>query len=348
VALELWDAEAWHELAARQVRFARDTGALTQLRFALGSFAGSHILAGELTTAELMIDEERLIAAAIRHPAIPDSEMMLAAWRGEEARASELIRATVQEAASRGLDRFVALASYASSVLYNGLGRHDAACDAARLAFERNQMGRDPFVLPELADAASKTGDVELVRAALERLSEITSATSSEWAMGIEARVRAMLSGGEAAECLYRESISRLGRTRLRVELARSHLIYGEWLRAERRRADAREQLRVAHNTFASMGADAFAERARRELLATGQTADRRPLPARNELTAQESQIARLARDGLSNQEIGTRLFISTPTVKYHLRKVYTKLDVRSRNELDRELPGDSATVQSP
>jgi ATP/maltotriose-dependent transcriptional regulator MalT len=239
------------------------------------------------------------------------------------------------------LGRLFDFATYASSVLYNGLGRHDAARDAARQAFERDQVGYGPFVVPELAEAASRTGDVELVRSALEWLSERTRVTPTEWALGIEARVRALLSEGEPADSLYRESIARLGLTRIRAELARSHLLYGEWLRRERRRVDARAELRTAHEMFAAMGAEAFGERARRELLATGETVRKRTVETRNELTPQEMQIARLARDGLSNPEIGTRLFISPRTVKYHLRKVFTKLDISSRNQLDRVLPSE-------
>jgi DNA-binding CsgD family transcriptional regulator len=343
VALELWDAESWHPLAARQAQFARDTGALGHLQFALNWLARSHLLAGELTTAAAMIDEDRLIGEVTGNRPLGNAEMMLAAWRGWETEASELIEATLQEAIARGWT----VNSYASSVLYNGLGRHDAARDAAWQAFERDPVGYGPFLVPELAEAASRTGDMALVRAALEWLSERTRVTPTEWALGIEARVRALLSEGEVAESLYHESIARLGRTRVRVELARGHLLYGEWLRRERRRVDAREQLRTAYEMFASMGIEAFAERASRELLATGETARKRTVETRDELTAQEAHIARLARDGLSNPEIGTRLFISARTVKYHLRKVFIKLDISSRNELDRVLPGDPTTVRT-
>ena len=268
---------------------------------------------------------------------------MLAAWRGRTAEASELIQATVREAAAGGLG--VNVAAYVSSVLDNGLGRHDAARDAAWRAFEHDQLGYGPYVVPELAEAAARTGDVATVRTVLAWLSERTRVTPSEWALGIEARVRALLSGGEAADRLYRESISRLGRTRVRVELARSHLLYGEWLRRERRRADARDQLRAAHDMLDAMGMEAFAERARRELLATGETARKRTVETAVELTAQEVQVARLARDGLSNPEIGARLFISPRTVKYHLAKVFTKLDISSRSQLYRVLPADPDTT---
>jgi ATP/maltotriose-dependent transcriptional regulator MalT len=230
-------------------------------------------------------------------------------------------------------------------VLYNGLGRHDAARDAARRAFERDPMGYGPFVVPELAEAASRTGDTALVRAALEWLSERTRVTPTEWALGIEARVRALLSEGGEAESLYRESIARLGRTRVRAELARAHLLYGEWLRRERRRGAAREQLRTAHDMLDAMGIGAFADRAWRELAATGEIACKRAVETRSELTAQEAQVARLARDGLSNPEIGARLFISARTVQYHLSKVFTKLAISSRGQLNRVLPADPDTV---
>jgi DNA-binding CsgD family transcriptional regulator len=273
-----------------------------------------------------------------RHPLVRS-----AAYRS--ASVQELIEATVQEATAGGVGRFVLLASYASSVLYNGLGRHDAARDAAWRAFQRDPVGFGPFVVPELAEAASRTGDVALVRAALDWLSERTRVTRAQWALGIEARVRALLSEGEAAESLYCESIDQLGRTRIRAELARSHLLYGEWLRRERRRADAREQLRTAHDMLDAMGIEAFAARARRELLATGETARKRTVETTGELTAQEAQVARLARDGLSNPEIGARLFISARTVQYHLGKVFTKLAISSRSQLDRVLPGDPDTI---
>ncbi|MEA2242960.1 MAG: hypothetical protein QOD24_2516, partial [Solirubrobacteraceae bacterium] len=338
IALELWDAEAWHALAARQVQFTRDTGALVQLQLALSLLGWTHLVAGGLTTAAQLFEEDRLIAEATGNPPIAYNDMILAAWRGDEAQASELIEATSQEGTAGGLG--IISAAYAGSVLYNGLGRHDIARDVAWRAFERDPLGRGPFLVPELAEAASRTGDQALVEAALEWLVERTRVTQTEWALGIEARIRALLSEGDAADSLYRESIDRLGRTRLRTELARAHLLYGEWLRREHRRVDAREQLRTAHEMLATMGIEAFAERARRELAATGETARKRSLETRDELTAQEAQIARLARDGLSNPEIGTRLFISRRTVEYHLHKVFAKLDISSRNQLHRALAG--------
>jgi DNA-binding CsgD family transcriptional regulator len=235
----------------------------------------------------------------------------------------------------------VDVAHYASAVLNNGLGRHTAARDAAWRVFTLDQLGAGPFVLPELAEAASRTGDPALVEAALQWLSERARVTPTDWALGIEARVRALRGEGDAAERCYLESIARLGRTRARAQLARGHLLYGEWLRRERRRSDARAQLRIAHDMLEAMGMEAFAERARRELLATGETARKRTVETTLDLTAQEALIARLARDGLSNPEIGARLFISPRTVKYHLRKVFMKLDITSRNQLDRVLPSD-------
>jgi DNA-binding CsgD family transcriptional regulator len=346
VALELWDAESWHALAAVQAQFARDTGATVHLQYALNFLAMAHLFAGELTTAARLIHEDRLIAEVTGNPPVGYAAMALLAWQGQEAQASELIEATSRVATARGLGRMVSFADYASSVLYNGLGRHDAACNPAWRAFQRDELGYGPYVVPELAEAASRTGDVELVRAALRWLSERTQAAPTEWSLGIQARVRALLSQGDAAERHYRESIARLGRTPVRVQLARAHLLYGEWLRRQRRRLDARAQLRTAHAMLEAMGIEGFAERARRELRATGATARKRTVESREELTAQEAVIARLARDGLSNPEIGSRLFISARTVQSHLGKVFAKLAISSRAQLDQVLASDPATTE--
>jgi DNA-binding CsgD family transcriptional regulator len=229
-------------------------------------------------------------------------------------------------------------AAYAKAVLNNGLGRYDTARDAARREMEREPVGHGPLVVSELAEAAARTGDRALLGTTLEWLSERARLTPTEWALGIEARLRALLADGEVADNCYRESIERLGRTRIRAELARSHLLYGEWLRRERRRGEARTQLRTAQDLFEGMGMLAFADRARRELWATGETARKRSVADPGKLTAQELQIAKLARDGLTNPEIGTRLFISARTVEYHLGKVFTKLGIASRAQLDRAL----------
>jgi DNA-binding CsgD family transcriptional regulator len=302
-------------------------------------------LAGELTTAAELIEEDRVIAEATGNPLLGNAQVALAAWAGREASASELIEATLRESTEHGLGRTVDFATYASAVLYNGVGRYGAARDAAWQAFERDQLGSGPFVVPELAEAASRTGDTAMLTSALEWLSERTAVTPTDWALGIEARIRALLSEGESAERFYRESITHLGRTRVRAQLARGHLLYGEWLRGKRRRSDARAQLRIAHDLLDAMGIEAFAERARRELAATGETARKRTVDTSLQLTAQEARIARLARDGLSNPEIGARLFISARTVKYHLSKVFLKLDITSRSQLDRVLPSDPGTI---
>ena len=347
VALELWDAESWHALAAVQEQFARDTGALVHLQYALNFLAMAHLFGGELTTAARLIEEDRLIAEVTGNPPVGYAAMALKAWQGEEAPASELIESTSKAATARGLGRTVSFADYASSVLYNGLGRHDAAHDPAWRAFQRDELGYGPYVVPELAEAAARTGDKKLVRAALQWLSDRTRLAPTEWSLGIEARVRALLSQGEDAERHYRESIDRLGRTRVRVQLARAHLLYGEWLRRQRRRLDAREQLRTASAMLEAMGIDGFAERARRELRVTGATARKRAVPSREDLTAQEAVVAELAREGLSNQEIGSRLSISARTVQYHLGKVFAKLAISSRSQLDRALARDPDSAGS-
>jgi DNA-binding CsgD family transcriptional regulator len=330
VALEMWDDEALHILAARQVQVARDAGALVHLQFALSFLARSHMLAGELTAATLMIDEAGLIAEATGNPALVNAPMILAAWRGQEAQASELIEMTSEEAAAR---RWTSN-NYARSVLYNGLGRHDDARDAAWEAFQPDPIGYGAYLVPELAEAASRTGDRALLESALEWLSERTAVISSAWATGIEARVRALLSEGEVAESLYCDSVAHLSGPRVRLELARTHLLYGEWLRRERRRLDARKHLRMALEAFTSMGTEAFAGRAERELLATGERARKRTADTLDQLTPQEQQIARLAAKGTTNREIAAQLFITQSTVEYHLRKAFRKLDVKSRTQL--------------
>jgi DNA-binding CsgD family transcriptional regulator len=334
VALEMWDAEALHLLAARRAQLARDTGALGHLPFALSFLARSHMLAGELSAAALVLDEARLIAEATGNQAVVNAPMILAAWRGDEAQASELIEATSEEAATR---RWVSN-NYARAVLYNGLGRHDAARDAAWEVFQPDPIGYGSYLVPELAEAASRTADRALLEYALDWLSERTRVITSGWAGGIEARVRALLSEGEVAESLYRQSIEHLSGTRVGPELARTHLLYGEWLRRERRRLDARRELRTALEAFSRMGAGAFAGRAERELLATGERARKRTVDTLDQLTPQETQISRLAANGDTNREIAAQLFISPSTVEYHLHKAFRKLGVRSRTELARRM----------
>jgi DNA-binding CsgD family transcriptional regulator len=339
IALEVWDEESWHALAVSQAQFARDTGALVRLQFALNYLARSHLLAGELATAARLIEEDRLIAEATGNPPVAQTAVLLAAWRGREQEAAELIEIPAQGALSRA----ASFAAMSSAVLGNGLGHYEVAREAADRAFARGHLAFGPLVVPELAEAAARTGDLKLVQAMHDYLAERAGVTPTDWLLGIHARVRALLAAGPAAQSCYQESIERLARTRVRPQLARGHLLYGEWLRREGRRGEAREQLRVAHEMLDEMGIEAFAERAGRELLATGETARKRTaevavgLPV--ELTAQEAQVARLARDGLSNPQIAGRLFISSRTVQYHLGKVFAKLDITSRSQLEQALP---------
>jgi DNA-binding CsgD family transcriptional regulator len=228
---------------------------------------------------------------------------------------------------------------WASALLYNGHGRYAEALAAAQRGSEHDDLVQYAWALVELIEAGVRSGAPDATAAALDRLSERTQASGTDWALGIEAGSRALLSDDAAAEALYREAIDRLARSRGRVHLARARLLYGEWLRREQRRVDAREQLRAAHEMFTAMGAEGFAERARGELLATGETVRKRTVETRDDLTAQEAQIARLARDGRTNPEIGAQLFISPRTVEWHLRNVFTKLGIRSRRELHDALP---------
>ena len=331
-AYELWDDETWHQLSIRQVQLARAAGALAELPVALNSLAGANLFAGDFAAAVAQVEEAEAVTEVTGNRLAPYGRLLLAAGQGREAAASELIESSMEEVVRRGEGLGLTAIKWAAALFYNGLGRYADALAAAREASEHpRDMAR---VLPELIEAATRSGNPEDAADALKRLSETTRAGGSDWGLGIEARSGALVSEGEAAERLYREAIDRLGRTRMRVELARAHLLYGESLRRQRRRLDAREQLRTAHEMFTAMGIEAFADRAARELLATGETARRRTAETAGRLTAQEAQIARLARDGLSNPEIGARLFISPRTVEYHLRKVFTKLDISSRKEL--------------
>jgi DNA-binding CsgD family transcriptional regulator len=254
-----------------------------------------------------------------------------------------LIEATLEQAAAVGQGAAVTWAHWVAAVLYNGLGRYQEALVAARQATGHKLVHLSMWALPELVVAAARTGNAELARDALDQLSEWTQAGRTDWGLGVEARSRALLSEGDAADRLYLEAIDRLGRTGMRPDLARAHLLYGEWLRRQRRRGEARVQLRTAHGLLDAMGMEGFAARARLELRATGETARKRSVATMLQLTAQETQIAWLARDGLSNPEIGARLFLSPRTVQYHLGKVFTKLDITSRGDLRRILPAHAA-----
>jgi DNA-binding CsgD family transcriptional regulator len=339
VAQELWDAESWHALSTRHEQFARETGALMRRQFTLDMLAWVYVVEGDPARSALFLEEGRMTAEAVGNPPISYTELIVAAWRGDESRATELIEMTAREARARGLRRFGDFAAYGRAVLYNGLGRHAEGRDAARSAFERDHPGFGPFLVPELAEAAARAGDTASLSSALEWLTERTRATPSDWSLGIEARIRGLMIEGENADAFYRTSIECLKRTPIRTEVARSHLLYGEWLRRQGRRVDARGQLRTAHRMFIDMGMEAFAERTGRELQATGETVRKRSVETRDDLTPQERQIAQLARDGLSNPEIGARLYLSPRTVEWHLRKVFMKLGIHYRQELASALP---------
>ncbi|TCO51315.1 regulatory LuxR family protein [Kribbella antiqua] len=331
VAIEVWDFDAALELALRQDRMARETGALVQLQFALSFRANLQCLTGELSAVAGLVDEDHQIAASTGNPRLAYGALLLEAYRGNEVVARQLIDATIRDATEHSQGRMAAFATYANSVLHNGLGKYDVARDAALQVFEQDVVGYGVLVVAELAEAASRTGDTKLVESALAWLTERVTTTPTAWGRGIEARVRALLGADENA---YLVSIEHLSQTSLAVEVARAHLLYGEWLRREGRRVDAREQLRTAHEQLEEMGLEAFAERARHELLATGETVRKRTPDTLTDLTAQEAQIAGLARDGLTNVEIGAQLYISPRTVEWHLRKTFSKLGISSRRQL--------------
>lgn len=334
VAGEMWDDETWHLTTTHAVRTARESGALNLLPLALTYRAAVHVHAGEFDLASALINESDTIVEATGQSPLAYSALLLMAWRGEDARAEDLIRSAAGEAAAWGEGRAIGLSQHLLSVLYNGLGRYQDALASAERAGEYEDLAVFGFSLVEHIEAASRSDAPEIAAKALRRLEERVSADGTDWSLGVLARSRALLCEGEVADMLYREAIECLRRSRLTVHLARAHLVYGEWLRRENRRRDAREQLRTAHAMFVGFGAGGFAERARRELLATGESIRQRSVDVREPLTPQEIQIARLAADGKTNSEIGTELFISPRTAEWHLHKVFTKLDIGSRNKL--------------
>jgi DNA-binding NarL/FixJ family response regulator len=341
VALSLWDDESWHALSSSAVHLARSSGALSALPVGLDMKAAFHACAGEFSIAEELVAELEALADAMASATFSDASLLLTAWSCVPTDAEAQIAMTVEDAARRGEETTVSLGNHAAAILNNGLGRYDRALAAALESNEHHAKGGSGLAQPELIEAAIRCGEPQHAVAALQRLSERTRVANTPWGSGVEARARALLHDDADADRLYVEAIEALGRTRMRTDLARARLLYGEWLRRERRRVEAREQLRAAYDEFTAMGAMAFAERAARELLAGGERARRRTPDTRGHLTAQEAQIARLARDGLSNSEIGARLFISPRTVEYHLHKVFTKLAISSRTELDRALPAE-------
>ena len=339
-ASALWDLDAWRAMLVRQVRLARDAGALDQLPIMLGALGTAAVWGGDFTEATALIAEVDAVCGATGTRAAPFAAMMLACFRGREAEAVPLIEATMAEAAAGGQGIALAYAHWVAAILGNGLGRYDQALAAASQASEdTSALYMSMWALPELIEAAARSGNALAGTPALDRLADITRAGGTDFGLGIQARSRALLSQGEVADDLYREAIDRLGRTRLRPELARAHLLYGEWLRRQNRRAEAREHLRTAHDMLSAMEMEAFAERARRELAATGEMVRDRRVDRVSALTAQEMHIAGLAVAGRTNPEIGAQMFLSARTVEWHLRKIFTKLGVGSRRELHEALP---------
>jgi DNA-binding CsgD family transcriptional regulator len=348
IARALGDDAAWDELSARQVELARRAGALSLLPVALDEKAHVDLFCGRLAAARLQAAEADAVVEATGSHLKLRGAIALAVWRGQEAEALALIEARRQDVLSRGEGFWLASTDWGSAVLYNGLGRYeDALAAAERAAEDPHGLGSPMWLLSDLIEAAVRSGKPERAAGPLERLTEIAEANGTDWALGFLARGRALLGEGDDAERRYDEAIERLGRTRIRVALARAHLVYGEWLRRENRRVDAREHLRVAHEMLVGVGMDAFAERARRELLATGETVRKRTVETLDELTPQEAQIGRMAAGGFTNPEIGAQLFLSPRTVEWHLRKVFGKLGISSRRQLRTALP-DSGLTAAP
>jgi DNA-binding CsgD family transcriptional regulator len=330
----LWDDDAGQAIMDREVRLAREVGALDELPVNLLPLAMSATWRGDFAAAASLIAESDTVCEVTGSRLAPYAAMFLAAMRGDQAELTSLAAATTTEAEAGGQGAAVTCAHWTTAILHNGSGRYADAFAAAGQARADSHLHMSMWALPELIEAATRTSNTEAAAGALAQLAESTSASGTDWAAGVEARSRALLSEGETAGRLYREAIKRLGRTRMRAELARAHLLYGEWLRRENRRTDAREQLRSAYQMLTAMGMEGFAERARRELLATGETVRKRTVETLTDLTAQEAQIAKLARDGRTNQEIAAQLFISPRTVEWHLGNVFTKLGITSRKDL--------------
>jgi len=345
VAANLWDDESWHALSGRHVELARHAGALTVLPTALSTRIAVHLNEGDLAQAASLADEQRTVVEATGSQLVLYGGLAVAVWHGHEPEASRLITASIEDVRRRGGGMELAITRWWSALLYNALRRHEDAFAATQHTTEHpEELLLSTWVLPERLEAAARTGRRGAAADALRRLSETTRASGSDWALGIEARSRALLANGDAADDLYREAIERLGRTRMRVALARAHLLYGEWLRRTDRIAEARDRLRSAHDMLTAMRVEAFAQRAANELRAAGAPAQSHAAERKiGKLTAQEAQIAKLARDGLSNPEIGARLFISRRTVEYHLHKVFTKLKISSRGQLDEALETTAA-----
>jgi DNA-binding CsgD family transcriptional regulator len=342
LAQYLWDDAAWDALSRRMLELVRGSGVLALLPMVAAARVGWHLFTGDLVAASALVAEQDTVQEAIGGDRSPGSRLALAAYRGHAAEVAQLDEATTHDAIVRGDGQWMTLVHWSTAVLCNGLGRYDEAFAAAQqgAAHPAGQQVAS-WALCELVEAAARSARPEAAADALGRLEAMSRACAGDWILGVEARARALVADPADADALHRLAIERLGRTRLRLELARAHLLYGEWLRRDRRRLDARDQLRRARGMLASMGAEAFAARAERELRATGETARKRTTESRDELTAQELQIAQFARDGLSNAEIGARLFLSPRTIEYHLHKVFAKLGIATRDHLDRVLPAE-------
>ena len=334
VGAMLWDDESIYVLASRAVRLAREAGALATLPAALNALALVLILTGELARAGELFAEEDAITRATGAPSLPNSRLALAAWRGRRTETSDLYASRVESATARGEGLTVSSAEMALAYLHNGLGNYDSVLDAATPLLEFDELAHSSVALPEFVEAAMRTGHPARAAAALEKLTRRAHASGTQWALGLAARSRALTTTGPAAEEHYREAIERLGDCRMATHLARAHLVYGEWLRREGRRRDAREQLRTAHQLFTDMGAEAYAARAAQELRATGEHPRTRTAHPTDELTAQELHVARLVATGATSREVGAQLFLSPRTIEAHLRNIFRKLGVTSRRQL--------------
>ena len=339
-SVQLWDDTGWETLSERHVRLARRTGALSDLPLALTQRVYMHLLAGELTAAASLVDEIEAATDAIGGTLAPYGKVGLAASRGREVEAVDLIGRTRTEVTRRGEGIGVSVVDWAEAVLYNGLARYEDARSAALRVVDHQDLNPSTWVMPEVIEAAVRAGTPELAADTHRRLVDMTRVSGTDWALGLAARSEALFVEDQRAEELYVEAVDRLGRTRMAVDLARAHLLYGEWLRRQRRRLDARRQLRTAHDLLSDFGMEAFAERARVELEATGEHARRRTVDSLAQLTPQERQISRLVAQGNTNREIAAQLFISPSTVEYHLRKVFRKLGVKSRTQLANRFRG--------
>jgi DNA-binding CsgD family transcriptional regulator len=333
-AHELWDDAVLKQIATDMVRRARDTGAVAMLPQALTYRAGIHVYMGELFTAARLLEEADAITASMGHTPVKYHALNLAAWRGVSADSIELLDAAAANGTAKGEGRLVGLTKYNAAVLFNGLGRYEEAFAAAQKCCEYEDLGFYGICLFELIEAATHLGDRQSAASALQLFQERAATSGTEFGLGAVAAARALLAPHELADGLFTEAIERLERAQIGLHLARTRLSYGEWLRRAKRKLDARKQLNTAYEMFTRMGAEGFAERARRELAAAGEKLRKQPVSSGDELTAQEEQIARLAGDGLTNQEIGAQLFISTHTVEWHLRKVFVKLGITSRRQL--------------